>query len=95
LRDIWQAGAAFQAFRGTAWMPEPCRSCPRKEEDFGGCRCQAMALTGDPRNTDPACDLSARHASIFALAEAESGGEPPPFTYRRIGGGTAAAEAPA
>lgn len=88
LRAIWEASPAFQAFRGTAWMPEPCRSCPRKEEDFGGCRCQAMALTGDPRNTDPACDLSSRHAGIFALAEAESSAPvPPPFTYRRIGAG--------
>lgn len=94
LADIWRQGSAFQAFRGTGWMPEPCRSCPRKEEDFGGCRCQAMALTGDPRNTDPACDLSAHHARVFALAEAESAGEPPPFTYRRIGQAAGAAAAP-
>jgi PqqA peptide cyclase len=90
LRDIWEASPAFQAFRGTEWMPEPCRSCPLKEQDFGGCRCQAMALTGDPRNTDPACELSPRHEAIFALAEAESAAEPPPFVYRRIGGAGAA-----
>jgi pyrroloquinoline quinone biosynthesis protein E len=85
LQEIWAESPAFQAFRGTDWMPEPCRSCPMKEQDFGGCRCQAMALTGDPRNTDPACELSPRHAEVFALAEAESTREPPAFVYRRIG----------
>jgi pyrroloquinoline quinone biosynthesis protein E len=88
LAEIWQASPAFQAFRGTDWMPEPCRSCPLKEQDYGGCRCQAMALTGDPRNTDPACELSPHHARIFSLAEAESAAEPPPFVYRRIGAAT-------
>jgi pyrroloquinoline quinone biosynthesis protein E len=95
LRAIWQASPAFQAFRGADWMPEPCRSCPLKEQDFGGCRCQAMALTGDPRNTDPACELSPRHAEIFALAEAESAACPPPFVYRRIGGAGARTAEPA
>ena len=97
LAEIWQASPAFQAFRGTEWMPEPCRSCPLQEQDFGGCRCQAMALTGDARNTDPACELSPHHARIFSLAEAESAAEPPPFVYRRIGAATeqvAAAAAP-
>ena len=51
-RDLGRV-AAFNAFRGTDWMREPCLSCPRKEIDFGGCRCQALALTGDARNTDP------------------------------------------
>ena len=49
---------AFQAFRGDSWMKEPCRSCPRKAVDFGGCRCQAFALTGDAANTDPVCTLT-------------------------------------
>jgi pyrroloquinoline quinone biosynthesis protein E len=84
---IWSESPAFQAFRGTDWMPDPCRSCALKEVDFGGCRCQAMALTGDPRNTDPACELSPHHARLFALAAAESAAEPPAFIYRRIGGG--------
>lgn len=55
---IWEESSAFRAFRGDAWMREPCRSCPREHIDFGGCRCQAFALTGDARNTDPVCSLS-------------------------------------
>ncbi|WP_051467813.1 pyrroloquinoline quinone biosynthesis protein PqqE [Actinomadura oligospora] len=61
LRWIWEESAAFGRYRGTAWMPEPCRSCPSKETDFGGCRCQAYALTGDAARTDPACRLSPDH----------------------------------
>ena len=55
---IWEASDSFNRFRGTEWMPEPCRSCPQKTVDFGGCRCQAALLTGDPSNTDPACEFS-------------------------------------
>ncbi len=80
---IWRESPAFQRFRGTGWMPEPCRSCERREIDFGGCRCQAMALTGDPQATDPACALSPFHAAMLQVAEGESGEAPPPFTYRR------------
>ena len=58
LEWIWQESSGFQAFRGDSWMKEPCRSCPRKAVDFGGCRCQAFALTGDAANTDPVCTLS-------------------------------------
>ena len=58
LADIWANSPAFNAFRGTAWMKEPCASCPRREQDFGGCRCQAFALTGDARATDPVCHLA-------------------------------------
>jgi pyrroloquinoline quinone biosynthesis protein E len=83
LRWIWQESAAFQRFRGTGWMAEPCRSCALKEVDFGGCRCQAMALTGDPHATDPACDLSPHHRALVAIAEAESAAAPPAFVYRR------------
>ncbi len=83
LRWIWQQSPAFQAFRGTDWLPEPCRSCDRKEIDFGGCRCQAMALAGDATATDPACELSPLHAAMFEVARAESAAEPPPFVYRR------------
>jgi superoxide dismutase, Fe-Mn family len=52
LADIWANSPAFNAFRGTAWMKEPCASCPRRELDFGGCRCQAFALTGDARTME-------------------------------------------
>jgi PqqA peptide cyclase len=71
LADIWAHSPAFNAFRGTDWMQEPCRSCARREIDFGGCRCQAFALTGDARATDPVCHLSPRHADVAALAAAQ------------------------
>jgi PqqA peptide cyclase len=61
LRDIWFDSAAFNRFRGTDWLPEPCHSCALREVDFGGCRCQAYQLTGDPAVTDPACSLSPEH----------------------------------
>jgi pyrroloquinoline quinone biosynthesis protein E len=64
LRHIWYHSDAFQRFRGTAWMPEPCRSCDEKENDFGGCRCQAYLLTGDANRTDPVCDKSPDHATV-------------------------------
>jgi len=58
LEWIWEESEAFRMFRGDSWMKEPCRSCPRKAVDFGGCRCQAFALTGDAANTDPVCTLT-------------------------------------
>ena len=61
---IWQNSEAFQKFRGEAWMPEPCRSCDRRTEDFGGCRCQAFLLTGDASATDPVCELAPLHQLI-------------------------------
>jgi pyrroloquinoline quinone biosynthesis protein E len=61
---IWQESAAFQRFRGTGWMPEPCQSCSRREIDFGGCRCQAFLLTGNASNTDPVCSLSPNHSLV-------------------------------
>lgn len=66
LAEIWQHSAAFQAFRGEAWMPEPCKSCERRAQDFGGCRCQAFALTGDASLTDPTCSLSPNHNLVKA-----------------------------
>jgi PqqA peptide cyclase len=86
LGEIWLNGSAFQQYRGTSWMKEPCRSCPRKEIDYGGCRCQAFALTGDAANTDPACSLSPLHEQWAQVAEIESHKTPPEFTYRRPGG---------
>jgi pyrroloquinoline quinone biosynthesis protein E len=85
LKDIWLNSEAFNRFRGTGWMPEPCRSCERREIDWGGCRCQAFAILGDAARTDPACGLSPHHQEMVALAEAESAKPPPAFTYRRIG----------
>lgn len=85
LGDIWRNGAAFNAYRGTDWMKEPCRSCDRREIDYGGCRCQAFAIAGDAAATDPACHLSADHARFAAFAETESLAPPPPFVFRRMG----------
>ncbi|HKU40411.1 MAG TPA: pyrroloquinoline quinone biosynthesis protein PqqE [Polyangiales bacterium] len=64
LAEIWQASEALNAFRGEAWMEEPCRSCEQRTKDFGGCRCQAYALTHRLTATDPACKLSPDHALI-------------------------------
>jgi PqqA peptide cyclase len=58
---IWYDSEGFNRYRGDTWMKEPCRSCPEKVKDFGGCRCQAYLLTGDPANADPVCDLSPHH----------------------------------
>ena len=86
LGDIWYHSPAFNAYRGTDWMREPCRSCARRELDWGGCRCQALALAGDAAATDPACSLSPLHARIEALARAESAAEvAPDYRYRAIG----------
>jgi PqqA peptide cyclase len=64
---IWRDSESFNRFRGTAWMPEPCRSCPQREIDFGGCRCQAALLTGNAANTDPVCTLSPNRAVVDAV----------------------------
>jgi pyrroloquinoline quinone biosynthesis protein E len=82
LAEIWASSQAFQRFRGTAWMPEPCRSCDRREIDWGGCRCQALALTGDVSAVDPVCSFSPEHARLAATAAGESANAPPPFSYR-------------
>jgi PqqA peptide cyclase len=67
LRDIWENSAAFQHFRGEDWMQEPCRSCDRRAQDFGGCRCQAFLLAGDASATDPVCFLSPRRSKVDAI----------------------------
>jgi pyrroloquinoline quinone biosynthesis protein E len=69
LAEIWEDSPAMNAFRGEAWMPQPCRSCEKRAVDFGGCRCQAFALLGDASLTDPACTLSPRH-DVIASARA-------------------------
>ena len=70
LEWIWEEAPLFQQFRGDAWMPDPCRSCDRKEIDFGGCRCQAFALTGDAARTDPVCHLAPDHGLVEAAVAA-------------------------
>ena len=69
LRWIWEESHAFQRFRGEAWMAEPCRSCERRSQDFGGCRCQALLLAGDAAATDPACSLAPSHHVVTAEVE--------------------------
>jgi PqqA peptide cyclase len=70
---IWQESPSFQRFRGEDWMPEPCRSCDRRSEDFGGCRCQAFLLAGDATVTDPACSLAPSHAIVEAAVHEANG----------------------
>jgi pyrroloquinoline quinone biosynthesis protein E len=86
LQDAWYRSEAFSHFRGTAWMPEPCRSCDRREFDWGGCRCQAFALTGNAAVADPACAKSPDHGIITALRDEF---EDAPMTPRRMPAGTA------
>jgi pyrroloquinoline quinone biosynthesis protein E len=80
LADVWANSPAFNAFRGTDFLPEPCASCERRELDFGGCRCQAFQLTGDARATDPVCHKSPAHALVAELAGVQ---EDRPYDYRR------------
>ncbi len=86
IQDIWEESDAFNRFRGDTWMKEPCRSCPEKSKDFGGCRCQAFMLTGDPANTDPVCSLSPDHNivldAIAAGAENCLADAPQPIVFR-------------
>jgi pyrroloquinoline quinone biosynthesis protein E len=84
LADIWYGAPAFERFRGTAWMPAPCAGCALREVDWGGCRCQAFALTGDAARTDPACALSPDRAVMDRAIEASRAGSKP-LVYRRIG----------
>jgi len=81
---IFGESASFNRFRGTEWMPEPCRSCPQKEIDFGGCRCQAALLTGDAANTDPVCEFSPSRSIVdVALRNTSSSStHPGDWTYR-------------
>jgi pyrroloquinoline quinone biosynthesis protein E len=81
---IWRESESFNRFRGTEWMPEPCQSCPQREIDFGGCRCQAALLTGNAANTDPVCDLSPNRAGVDAVLRDlnSSTDRAPDWTYR-------------
>jgi PqqA peptide cyclase len=91
LAEIWYHSAAFNAFRGTDWMAEPCRSCERRTVDFGGCRCQAFAIAGRAEATDPACSLSPLHGELVETARAAAAGSSPAFVYRRFGAATGTA----
>ena len=84
LRDIWFESPAFEKFRGTDWMREPCRSCSLREIDFGGCRCQALALTGDAAEADPACAKSSLHTSLMSLTNTDPHERNNPFVFRRF-----------
>ncbi|MCB1714578.1 MAG: pyrroloquinoline quinone biosynthesis protein PqqE [Candidatus Competibacteraceae bacterium] len=86
IEEIWYRSESFNHFRGFEWMKEPCRSCPEKEKDFGGCRCQAYMLTGDPTNADPVCDKSPHHELITQAIEnaraEEAAGNTKPLLFR-------------
>ena len=69
MREIWYESEGFNRYRGTGWMKEPCVSCPEKEKDYGGCRCQAFMLAQDPAAADPVCDKSPRHAELVATVD--------------------------
>lgn len=84
LAEIWNDSAAFKLYRGTAWMKAPCQGCPNAEIDWGGCRCQALALAGDAAAADPVCELSSAHGRLAALAEAEALAPPPPYRFRSL-----------
>jgi PqqA peptide cyclase len=87
---IWNESGAFNRFRGLDWMKEPCRSCPEKEKDLGGCRCQAFMLTGDAANADPVCDKSPHHQLILdeiarvASADALARADEKPLVFRNM-----------
>ncbi len=81
---IWNDSPAFNRFRGYDWMKPPCRDCPERSKDFGGCRCQAYLLTGDPANADPVCDLSPHHGRVLEAIEhaSRAAAEPKPLVFR-------------
>jgi pyrroloquinoline quinone biosynthesis protein E len=84
LRWIWEQSPAFRKFRGEDWMQEPCRSCDRRTQDFGGCRCQAMLLVGDAAATDPVCTLSPMHGVVEGITNPlnKAPAPPPEWVYR-------------
>ncbi|KAB8123930.1 pyrroloquinoline quinone biosynthesis protein PqqE [Komagataeibacter medellinensis] len=82
LDHIWREAPLFTMFRGTDWMPQPCRSCDQREKDWGGCRCQALALAGNAAATDPVCSRAPDHERVLKVLETLPA-QPPPFRYRR------------
>jgi len=81
LAACWTDAPGMNAFRGEAWMPEPCRSCPERARDFGGCRCQAFQLVGDAAATDPVCELAPHH-DLIVKARRDAEACERPFVYR-------------
>jgi pyrroloquinoline quinone biosynthesis protein E len=69
LEWIWNESPAFNRYRGDDWMKGPCRTCPDKEKDLGGCRCQTYLLTGDAAQADPVCGHSPHHDLILKAIE--------------------------
>jgi pyrroloquinoline quinone biosynthesis protein E len=96
LEQVWYESSGFTHFRGDAWMKEPCRSCPEKTRDFGGCRCQAYLLTGDAANADPVCDLSPHHHKVIeaTLAADEPATDGPAADEPAAGAGVPGLEKP-
>jgi pyrroloquinoline quinone biosynthesis protein E len=94
MSDIWFESEGFNRYRGTAWMKDPCRTCDKKEEDLGGCRCQAYMLAQDPAAADPVCSKSPHHAQVLAAVARVEAGAPvehplvfrDPANSRRLGG---------
>ena len=88
LSDIWRSSDLFNKYRGTNWMVEPCASCPERMIDLGGCRCQALMLTGDAANADPVCSLSPFHDRVTKITDLASGefdsNEPVPLLFRNM-----------
>jgi PqqA peptide cyclase len=82
VREIWESSEAFQKFRGQDWMQEPCKSCERRELDFGGCRCQALLLAGDAAATDPVCSLSPERGTVDAIVAGVTASAAPPISEK-------------
>ncbi|WP_045737265.1 pyrroloquinoline quinone biosynthesis protein PqqE [Xanthomonas sp. MUS 060] len=94
LAAIWEDGEAFVRFRGSAWMPRVCQDCPKREIDWGGCRCQALALSGNAATLDPVCERAPEHAHLQALTQREASAPAPAFVYRRPPRSTSATATP-
>jgi PqqA peptide cyclase len=83
LEWIWRVSESFNQFRGTDWMPAPCRDCPERERDFGGCRCQAALITGDASNTDPVCEFSPHRTRVDEIIECSNTHPVAAWTFRK------------
>ncbi len=80
LRAIWYESDAFQKYRGEDWMPELCRTCDRRSQDFGGCRCQAFLLAHDAAATDPVCTKSPQRSLVDSILADVNSAAPPAAT---------------
>ena len=88
LEWIWRDSPDFNKYRGDDWMKEPCRTCPERDKDFGGCRCQAYQLTGDAANADPVCNKSPHHAAlrqrVGSIQAAQNDNSAKPMVFRNM-----------